>query len=104
MLRIFTPAKVQRFRPGLNLQTLVPEASMLTTRPPKPSYICVYILGFLVHRNPKPDNEFSVRVNCGELFDKLGTVSFSGPWGDCFVFEMFKLFFYVWGRRIVLRN
>ena len=37
MLRIFTTVKIQRLRPGLNLQTWVPEASMLTTRPPKPS-------------------------------------------------------------------
>ena len=37
MLRIFTPVKIQRLRPGLNPQTWVPEASMLTTRPPKPS-------------------------------------------------------------------
>ena len=35
MLRIFTPVKIQRLRPGLNPQTWVPEASMLTTRPPK---------------------------------------------------------------------
>ena len=38
MLRIFMPVKIQRLRPGLNPQTWVPEASMLTTRPPKPSY------------------------------------------------------------------
>jgi hypothetical protein len=31
MLRIFTPEKIRRLRPGLN-----PHASMLTTRPPKP--------------------------------------------------------------------
>ena len=37
MLRIFTPVKIQRLQPGLNPQTWVPEASMLTTRPPKPS-------------------------------------------------------------------
>ena len=37
MLRIFKPVKIQRLRPGLNPQTWVPEASMLTTRPPKPS-------------------------------------------------------------------
>ena len=37
MRRIFTPVKIQRLRPGLNPQTWVPEASMLTTRPPKPS-------------------------------------------------------------------
>ena len=37
MLRIFTPAKTQWLRSGLNPQTWVPEASMLTTRPPKPS-------------------------------------------------------------------
>ena len=38
MLRIFTPVKIQRIRPGLIPQTWVPEASMLTTRPPKPSF------------------------------------------------------------------
>ena len=37
MQRIFTPVKIQWLRPGLNPQTWVPEASMLTTRPPKPS-------------------------------------------------------------------
>ena len=37
MMRIFTPVEIQRLRPGLNPQTWVPEASMLTTRPPKPS-------------------------------------------------------------------
>jgi hypothetical protein len=37
-LRIFLDArKIQRFRPGLNPRTRVPVASMLTTRPPKPS-------------------------------------------------------------------
>ena len=37
MLRTFTTVKIQRLRPGLNPQTWVPEASMLTTRPSKPS-------------------------------------------------------------------
>ena len=37
MLRIFTSVKIQRLRPSLNPQTWMPEASMLTTRPPKPS-------------------------------------------------------------------
>ena len=31
--------KIQRLRPGLNPRTRVPVAIMLTTRPPKPSYI-----------------------------------------------------------------
>ena len=31
--------KIQRLRPGLNPQTWVPEASMLTTRPPKSSTV-----------------------------------------------------------------
>ena len=35
MLKIFTSVKIQRLRPGLNPQTWVQEASMLTTRPPK---------------------------------------------------------------------
>ena len=39
MLRIFTPVKIQQLRPGLNQQIWVPEARMLTTRPPKPSRI-----------------------------------------------------------------
>ena len=36
MLRIFTSVKIQRLWAGLNPRTWVPEASMLTTRPPKP--------------------------------------------------------------------
>ena len=44
MLRIFTPVKIQWLRPGLNPQTGVPEASMLTTRPPKPSKLHMYFL------------------------------------------------------------
>jgi hypothetical protein len=36
MLRIFPPLKIQRLRLGLNPLTLVPEASTLTPRPPKP--------------------------------------------------------------------
>ena len=39
MLRIFKPVKIQRLRPGLKPQTWVPEASMLTTRPPKLSHV-----------------------------------------------------------------
>jgi hypothetical protein len=35
MPRIFTPEKIRWLRPGLNSRTRVPEASMLTTRPPK---------------------------------------------------------------------
>ena len=37
MLKIFTSVKIQRLRAGLNQPTCVPETSMLTTRPPKPS-------------------------------------------------------------------
>ena len=33
--------KIQRLRPGLNPRTGVPVASMLTARPPKPSYMQV---------------------------------------------------------------
>ena len=33
--------KIQRLRPGLNPRTRVPVASMLTTRPPKPSFMGV---------------------------------------------------------------
>jgi hypothetical protein len=35
MLWIFSPKKIRWLRPGLNPQSWVPEASMLTTRPPK---------------------------------------------------------------------
>ena len=42
MLRIFTPVKIQRLRPGLNPQTWVPEASMLTITPPKPSILSYF--------------------------------------------------------------
>jgi hypothetical protein len=37
MLRIFIYRKIQRLKPGLNPRTREPEASMRTTRPPKPS-------------------------------------------------------------------
>jgi hypothetical protein len=37
MLRILYTEKIQRLRPGLNPRTREPEASMRTTRPPKPS-------------------------------------------------------------------
>jgi hypothetical protein len=36
MLRIFSSKKFRRLRPGSDPRTWVPEASMLTTRPPKP--------------------------------------------------------------------
>ena len=45
MLRIFMSVKIQRLRPGLNPQTWVPEASMLTTRPPKSSRIKIVFTG-----------------------------------------------------------
>jgi hypothetical protein len=38
MLRIFSPEKIRRLQPGANPQSWVPEANMLTTRPPKPLY------------------------------------------------------------------
>ena len=46
MLRIFMPIKIQRLRPALNPQTWVPEASMLNTRPPKPSLRCIYVFKY----------------------------------------------------------
>jgi hypothetical protein len=42
MLRIFSPWKIRRLRPGSNPRTWVPEASMLTPRPPNPLYIWRY--------------------------------------------------------------
>jgi hypothetical protein len=36
VLRIFRPLKIRRLRWGLNPRTWVPEASTLTSRPPKP--------------------------------------------------------------------
>ena len=53
MLRIFMPIKIQRLRPGLNPQTWVPEASVLTTRPPKPSGPTVEWCCMPAHKNPK---------------------------------------------------
>jgi hypothetical protein len=41
MLRIFSPEKIRRLRPGANPRSWVPEASMLTSRPPKP-LTCFY--------------------------------------------------------------
>jgi hypothetical protein len=42
MLRNFSPEKIRRLRPGANPRSWVPEASMLTTRPPKLLYILHY--------------------------------------------------------------
>jgi hypothetical protein len=50
MLRIFTSVKIQQLaflRRGLNLRPWEPEVSMLTTRPPKPSYIHLHVKYFL---------------------------------------------------------
>jgi hypothetical protein len=48
MLRIFLPWKIQRLWAGSNQWTWVPEASMLTPRPPKPLFIsftiCLLVL------------------------------------------------------------
>jgi hypothetical protein len=41
MLRIFSPRKIRRLRPGLNPRTWVAEANMLTIRPPKSLSILV---------------------------------------------------------------
>jgi hypothetical protein len=45
MLRIFSSKKIQQLRPGANLRSWVPEASMLTTRPTKPlgGWVCVLV-------------------------------------------------------------
>jgi hypothetical protein len=42
MLRIFFALKIRRLRPGLKPRTWVPEASMLTARPPKPLQVDSY--------------------------------------------------------------
>jgi hypothetical protein len=44
MLRIFSPEKIGQLRPGANLRFWVPEASMLTTRPPKSLQISLSVL------------------------------------------------------------
>ena len=51
MLRILTPVKIQRLRPGLNPKTWVPEANMLTTRPPKLSVSALHVSGGISARN-----------------------------------------------------
>jgi len=52
--------KIQRLWPGLNPRTRVPESSMLTTRPPKPSHWNLsYLLQIVVSE---------VHCNCAVLF------------------------------------
>ena len=52
--------KIQRLRPGLNPRTRVPVASMLTTRPPKPSNVnketqrIPSIIFLFIRRNAEP--------------------------------------------------
>jgi len=43
VLRIFSPLKIPRLRPGLNPRTWVLKASTLTPRPPKPLYFYFWI-------------------------------------------------------------
>ena len=85
MLRIFTPVKIQRLRPGLNPQTWVPEANMLTTRPPKPSiyiYIYIYIYGNNVENLYCDINEDLLHPVFGGLFYRW--VLFFGEYGAPF--------------------
>ena len=50
----FYVRKIQRLRSGLNPQTWVPEVSMLTTRPPKPSNAAgIFGINFLLARTAK---------------------------------------------------
>ena len=49
VLRIFSPLKIRRLRPGLNPRTRVPEASTLTSRPPTPRR--VYLGLYFPHDN-----------------------------------------------------
>jgi hypothetical protein len=44
----FFARKIRRLRPGLNSRTWVPEASALTTRPPKP-LICALLMDVFYH-------------------------------------------------------
>ena len=74
MLRIFTPVKIQRLRPGLNLQTWVPETSMLTTRPPKPSIADVTENVLL-----------QVPKKCLELLDRIIALPGIANFNICFV-------------------
>ena len=39
VLRILSPLKIRRLRPGLNPRTWVLKANTLTSRPPKPSWV-----------------------------------------------------------------
>jgi hypothetical protein len=51
MLRIFTSVKIQRLRPGSNPRPWVPEASMLTTRPPKLSLFNICCILNILYSN-----------------------------------------------------
>ena len=53
MLRIFTSVKIQRLRPGLIPRTWVPVASMLSTRPLKPSDNVINLFNKLLEREKK---------------------------------------------------
>jgi hypothetical protein len=44
--------KIQRFQPGLNPWTWVTEASMLTTRPPKPLHISITLIKLEIQQKP----------------------------------------------------
>jgi hypothetical protein len=50
-LRIFPLLKIRRLRPGLNPRTWVPEASTLTSRPPKPLNIDLITMSIFILNN-----------------------------------------------------
>jgi hypothetical protein len=66
MLWIFFARKIRRLRPGSNPRSWVPEASMLTTRPPKTLIIAVSLCGYkirpLIHKVKNEGLRFCVCV------------------------------------------
>jgi hypothetical protein len=63
MLRIFTSVKIQRLRSGLNPRPWVPEASMLNTRPPKPSTFMVISRSILLRMRNVSDKSCTENQN-----------------------------------------
>ena len=70
--------KIQRFRPGLNPRTRVPVASMLTTRPPKPSYYAQSIIPDLITRRVLGEESRSLSSSLRTLLHSSLTSSFLG--------------------------
>jgi hypothetical protein len=89
MLRIFSAEKSDKFGRGLNPRTWVPEASMLTTRPPKPLlYNLRFLRGAVGEEEGEEEEEKNVYGRVPIFTDPVSAI-YRGPEKKCKIKEIF---------------